>query len=637
MKKTFTLLSMLLCFFAGVHAQTTVSYVSETATPYSELVSGKEYAILVASDKNCTGADYSTARFLPGSGTSTAFADAYSSTNDLRGAIAASNYIWVVTINSDNTIKINVKNGNYIPAPPSNGQGGGGLSTTGGNFTRLAGPTENADWCYLTAGTVTVSSEVKTVYLTLGGSKGSSANRLEYWHYATGGSYGTNEVAKFKFFAIEEGLETVNLTYNYTINGTKVGSNTVTGAVGKSYPAPTGLPDFVTGTAPTGTVTADAGEQTVELNLTNYPFPFSLNESDEAKWGYLSVNISTAGRCFLTAGDKIAHSSTGGKNVNATLNNVQNDMWRMVGNPFDGFKIINKNGKCLVKQSNNGAALADASTTASDNLWKIYGGDIMDTPGNVTDANATELKAKAFVVRGSAVNEGNNYLDGGGASSKTALGVYQKRSNGSCFLFWEPEFTVALNTTDNLDAAYATLCMPVDFKVTTEGVKAYTGKYSEGTLSMTAVEGGVAANQGVVLRSADKSVTTVTLTANATAATTTTSDNDLQGTTAEIAFADLSDKLVFGVSSSNKVGFFSASGSAALPANRAYLNKSLVGGGAEGAAIMMNFDGKYTGIDAIEGVKAMINAPIYDLTGRRVVRTVKGGLYIQGGKKFIAQ
>lgn len=636
MKKTFTLLSMLLCFFVGMHAQTAVSYVSTTATPYSDLVSGKEYAILVASDKNCTGTDYSTARFLSGSGTSTAFADAYTSTNDLRGAIAAANYIWVVTINDDNTIKLNVKNGNYIPAPPSNGQNGGQLSTSGGSLTRVTGPTENPDWCYLTAGTVTVSNEQKTIYLNLGGSKlSSSSNKLEYWHYNSSASFATNEVAKFKFFAIEEGLESVNLTYNYTINGTKVGSATVTGVVGKPLPTPTGLPDFVTASAPEGTVTADAGEQTVELNLTNYPFPFSLNESDESKWGYLSANISTNARCFLTAGAQIGHTSTNGKNVITTLNNVPNDMWRMVGNPFDGFKIMNQNGNCLVKNSgNNGASLTAASSTESNNLWKVFGGDIISDANSITDANKAELKSKAFVLRNSAVADGESaYLDGGGISSKASLSAWQKRSNGACFLFWEPEFTVALNTTDNLDAAYATLCMPVDFKVTTEGVKAYTGKYSDGTLNMTAVEGGVAANQGVVLRSGDKSITTVTLTANA--GTTTTSDNDLQGTNSEIAFANLSDKLVFGVSAANKVGFFSAGGSAALPANRAYLNKSLVNNG--GNAIVMNFGGTSTGIDAIEGVKTTTNAAIYDLTGRRVMRTAKGGLYIQNGKKFIAQ
>ncbi|MBQ2365884.1 MAG: hypothetical protein II293_01860, partial [Bacteroidaceae bacterium] len=31
------------------------------------------------------------------------------------------------------------------------------------------------------------------------------------------------------------------------------------------------------------------------------------------------------------------------------------------------------------------------------------------------------------------------------------------------------------------------------------------------------------------------------------------------------------------------------------------------------------------------------NAPIYDLSGRRVMQTVKGGVYIQNGKKFIVK
>ena len=50
MKKTITLLGMLLAFFATAGAQ---QYCSTTATPYSELVSGKSYAVLVAADKNC--------------------------------------------------------------------------------------------------------------------------------------------------------------------------------------------------------------------------------------------------------------------------------------------------------------------------------------------------------------------------------------------------------------------------------------------------------------------------------------------------------------------------------------------------------------------------------------------------------
>ena len=53
-------------------------------------------------------------------------------------------------------------------------------------------------------------------------------------------------------------------------------------------------------------------------------------------------------------------------------------------------------------------------------------------------------------------------------------------------------------------------------------------------------------------------------------------------------------------------------------------------------AVMISQGGNATGINGVEtGVKS--EAPIYDLSGRRVVKTVKGGLYIQNGRKFIAQ
>jgi hypothetical protein len=40
----------------------------------------------------------------------------------------------------------------------------------------------------------------------------------------------------------------------------------------------------------------------------------------------------------------------------------------------------------------------------------------------------------------------------------------------------------------------------------------------------------------------------------------------------------------------------------------------------------------------IEGVSTeKVDAPIYDLTGRRVLNTAKGGIYIQNGKKFIVK
>lgn len=630
MKKTITLLGMLLAFFATAGAQ---QYCSTTATPYSELVSGKSYAVLVAADKNCgKTTDYSNATFLSGSGTQTAFADAKSLGNDLRGKSVSDSYCWIVTVNDDNTISLQVKGGNYLPAPPSNGQNGGGLSATAGKFTRVESPTDDKTWCMLSAGKV----NERTIYFTLGGSDASDAsNKLEFWHYAATKNFATEEVAKFKFFELKEG--NVAVTYNYTINGTQVGTYSVTAVSGMAYPTPGNLPDFVTATAPEGTVT-EATTKDIAVDISNYPFKFSLNESDTPEWGYLTGNISTADRkLFTNSTTSIVRSAANAAYQNSTLNGVADDLWRMVGNPFSGFKIMNKSGKCYVKAaSGNGATYADASATESDNLWKVYGGDVINEPDNVTDANKEELKAKAFVLRHSTVGEGNNYLNAGGASG-TSIGAWIKKSNGACFLFLEPEFTVDLNTNDNLVASFATLALPFDFKVAssnTNDAKLYSGAYnaSTRTLDMTAVEDVVPASAGVVIKS-DNKAANIVLTANAKSAATALTGNQLVGTTEEIAFSELTDKLVFGVTTQNHVGFYAAGGSAALPANRAYLPTSVLGGV---KAVAMNFGGDVTGINAV--VKAdKANAAIYDLTGRRVTRTVKGGLYIQNGSKFVAR
>lgn len=631
MKKTITLLGMLLAFFATAGAQTAAKFYSSTATPYANLESGKSYAILVAADKNCVGTDYSTATFLSWATLdgSMATIDPYQSTNDLRGKVEQNGYTWVVTVNSDNTITLKTGNGKYVPAA-SNG-GGGGLSTTAGNLTRV----DKGEWCQLTGG----AYNSNTCFLTLGGQQREkkTRNKLEYYFYDANATDG--EIAKFKFFEVLDGASLNNVvTYNYTINGTKVGTYSVLADLNNAYPTPGNLPDFVTAAAPEGTVTGTTTKD-IEVDISNYPFKFSMKESDTPEWGYLTGNISTADRKLFTNGTtSIVRSAANAAYQNSTLNGIANDLWRMVGNPFDGFKIMNKSGKCLVKAtSGNGATYTDASATVSDNLWKVYGDDIIENSGKITDANKTDLMAKAFVLRHSTVGEGDNYLDAGGISSGTSIGTWRKRSNGACFLFLEPEFTVNLNTNENLVASFATLALPFDFKVAssnTNDAKLYSGAYNAATrtLDMTAVEGVVPANAGVVIKS-DNKAANIVLTANTKSAATALTDNQLVGTTKEIAFSELTDKLVFGVTTQNHVGFYAAGGSDALPANRAYLPTSVLGGE---NAVAMNFGGNVTGINAV--VKAdKANAAIYDLTGRRVTRTVKGGLYIQNGSKFVAR
>ncbi len=49
------------------------------------------------------------------------------------------------------------------------------------------------------------------------------------------------------------------------------------------------------------------------------------------------------------------------------------------------------------------------------------------------------------------------------------------------------------------------------------------------------------------------------------------------------------------------------------------------------------FGGNTTAIESVLNNGVNVNAPIYDLSGRRVMNAVKGGIYIQNGKKFIVK
>lgn len=176
----------------------------------------------------------------------------------------------------------------------------------------------------------------------------------------------------------------------------------------------------------------------------------------------------------------------------------------------------------------------------------------------------------------------------------------------------------------------ATTCLPFNAS-NVEGAEVYTGKLNDAkdVLNMTKLEGGIPANQGVVLvGTADKA----TITIGATTAT--IGENDLRGTIANIAFTDDAPRanyLVFG-KNGETAGFYAPSASvASIPANKAYLETSAL----SAAAIALNFNGITTGVNTVVLGENGVNAPVFDLSGRRVAAPVKGGVYIQNGKKFI--
>ena len=221
---------------------------------------------------------------------------------------------------------------------------------------------------------------------------------------------------------------------------------------------------------------------------------------------------------------------------------------------------------------------------------------------------------------------GYNYLHTAASQSNQLVGWVSDAGASKWYIIPATELEVALNTVDG--ASYASAYLP--FPVQGEGI--YTGTINGSSLDMTAQTGVVPAETGIVIKSAN---TTATLTIGGTADA--VSDNDLQGSLTAVT-GDLTSYLVLGMGKTSKrLGFFTPSENlTTIDANKAYLSADDVPDAS--GAIAMNFGGEATGVGTViteNGIQS--NAPVFDLSGRRVMQTVKGGLYIQNGKKFIVK
>ena len=194
-----------------------------------------------------------------------------------------------------------------------------------------------------------------------------------------------------------------------------------------------------------------------------------------------------------------------------------------------------------------------------------------------------------------------------------------------------PATDVEIDMTAQGDKKYASAYLPFSVSAV-DGATAYTGALNadKTVIEMTATTA-VPANTGFVLVGNGSKAT---LTIGDAAAI--EGENALTGTNTGIQLTsgendNHASYLVFGVNNGT-VGFYKpASALTSIAANKAYINASEI----SNQAIALNFGNTVTGINAATLVKGENNAPIYDLSGRRVWAPVKGGLYIQNGKKII--
>lgn len=187
-----------------------------------------------------------------------------------------------------------------------------------------------------------------------------------------------------------------------------------------------------------------------------------------------------------------------------------------------------------------------------------------------------------------------------------------------------------------------------------DGVTAYAASLSDDVVTLTQIEGTIPAYVGVILSNGG-SATVYQPTASSEEVTVSSDLTptcksgvvDIQGGSTPTYsntgyFSVTNSSNIYGLGSytdseSNETvqAFlpFSETGTITMPAYKAYLNTST-----DALAIKLQFpDGSTTNINGVNVEHPTNNAAIYDLSGRRVNATAKGGLYIQNGKKFIAE
>jgi len=167
------------------------------------------------------------------------------------------------------------------------------------------------------------------------------------------------------------------------------------------------------------------------------------------------------------------------------------------------------------------------------------------------------------------------------------------------------------------ESGYASFWCPSEYTVP-EGVTAFRLHIVDGKVRLTSIEGNVPKNTGIILKGPANTDVNLTLVPNGTTAA--IADNLLQGSAEPQA-------LTTPVYALKKTGGL-VKVKDYMPAFKAYFT-------APESQVRELLERGLTGIVNVEAQQEQ--APIYDLSGRRVQNTTKGQLYITNGKKFIAK
>lgn len=157
-----------------------------------------------------------------------------------------------------------------------------------------------------------------------------------------GGTIGSASAWRFVEQQDPEAVKEIEITYNFTYNNQPLEGYTqiVKTVTGAEYPNVTvSFPFGISATKPEGTIAKeDAPAKTVTIAVEeNLPFKYAASYKDITKWYYM--NVRDDGPTYAYYDSEISYIKA--TETDVPVDNKDAYTWAFVGNPFDGFSIVN--------------------------------------------------------------------------------------------------------------------------------------------------------------------------------------------------------------------------------------------------------------------------------------------------------
>lgn len=258
-------------------------------------------------------------------------------------------YYWTLIVNEGKYAFKNVKTGTYL--------NGTTMSETSveGTINRLS----SSQFNIVVNGT--------TVHANNHNSGNGAGSNIVSW----GGSVNSASAWTFVEQADPDAATPVTIKYSFTYNGEVKYTQETNTIVGQEYPAiTTTFPFGVSATKPEGTISDEGinGVKTVEIALSvNLPFVPATDNASIEHWYYIQMHSNPEHTKYIQYMDTYIEWA----DVNVDVADMDSYTWALVGNPFDGFKLVNKAAGTDKAVNSDGSGNPAIGEYASGVVWEI--------------------------------------------------------------------------------------------------------------------------------------------------------------------------------------------------------------------------------------------------------------------------